>query len=271
MPSVLQVIFKAQLAKAGVEHQLRREIEIQSHLRHDNILRLYGYFYDQVRGSQLPRPHHLVLDPKKHTLTIVLHQSRVYLILEYASKGELYKDLKKCERFEEARTAAYVASLSSALLYCHKKNVIHRDIKPENLLLSSTGAVKIADFGWSVHAPTAKRNTMCGTLDYLPPEMIEGVAHDKTVDIWSLGVLCYEFIVGKPPFESQGHSETYRRIAKVDLSFPDHVSDEAKDLILQLLVKEPSQRLSLEKVLEHPWIVKGLAAQEATSASGAQV
>jgi serine/threonine protein kinase len=73
---------------------------------------------------------------------------------------------------------------ATALLYCHKKNVIHRDIKPENLLLSSSGAVKIADFGWSVHAPTAKRHTMCGTLDYLPPEMVEGQAHDKAVDIW---------------------------------------------------------------------------------------
>jgi len=143
----LKVIFKAQLAKAGVEHQLRREIEIQSHLRHDNILRLYGYFYDQ---------------------------SRVYLILEYASKGELYKDLKKVERFDEPRAASYIASLSSALQYCHKKHVIHRDIKPENLLLSSSGEVKIADFGWSVHAPTKKRHTMCGTLDYLPPEMVEG-------------------------------------------------------------------------------------------------
>ena len=215
---------------------------VQSHLRHDNILRLYGYFYDQ---------------------------SRVYLILEYAAKGELYKDLKKCERFDEPRAAAYVASLSSALLYCHKKSVIHRDIKPENLLLSSSGEVKIADFGWSVHAPTKKRHTMCGTLDYLPPEMVEGHAHDKSVDIWSLGVLCYEFIVGKPPFESQGHSETYRRIASVDLSFPPHVSKDAKNLILQLLVKDPSQRLSLHKVLEHPWIVQGLAAHK--SPAGAQV
>jgi hypothetical protein len=214
----------------------------QSHLRHDNILRLYGYFYDQ---------------------------SRVYLILEYAAKGELYKDLKKCARFDEPRAAAYVASLSSALLYCHKKSVIHRDIKPENLLLSSSGEVKIADFGWSVHAPTKKRHTMCGTLDYLPPEMVEGHAHDKSVDIWSLGVLCYEFIVGKPPFESQGHSVTYRRIASVDLSFPPHVSKDAKNLILQLLVKDPSQRLSLHKVLEHPWIVQGLAAHKPPA--GAQV
>jgi len=226
----LKVLFKSQLSKAGVEHQLRREIEIQSHLRHKNILRLYGYFYDQ---------------------------SRVYLILEYAAKGELYKELQKLKRFDEERAAFYVGSLAQALHYCHVKNVIHRDIKPENLLVDSKGEVKIADFGWSVHAPSSKRHTLCGTLDYLPPEMVEGQAHDKSVDIWSLGVLCYEFLVGSPPFEAQGHSETYRRIAKVDLKFPSFLSEPAKELISKLLVKDPAHRLSLQEVASHPWIQQG--------------
>jgi len=130
--------------------------------------------------------------------------------------------------------------------------VIHRDIKPENLLVDSKGEVKIADFGWSVHAPSSKRHTLCGTLDYLPPEMVEGHAHDKSVDIWSLGVLAYEFLVGSPPFEAQGHSETYRRIAKVDLKFPPFVSAGARDLISKLLVKDPKQRLSLAEVSPPP-------------------
>ncbi|KAJ1480855.1 aurora A complexed with an inhibitor discovered through site-directed dynamic tethering [Baffinella frigidus] len=228
----LKVLFKSQLAKAGVEHQLRREIEIQSHLRHNNILRLYGYFYDQ---------------------------SRVYLILEFAARGELYKDLQKLKRFPEDRAAYYIGSLAGSLLYCHEKNVIHRDIKPENLLVDSKGEVKIADFGWSVHAPSSKRHTLCGTLDYLPPEMVEGQAHDKSVDIWSLGVLAYEFLVGSPPFEAQGHSETYRRIAKVDLKFPAFVSKGAQDLISKLLVKDPKQRMSLSEVMDHPWIQLGSA------------
>lgn len=137
--------------------------------------------------------------------------------------------------------------------YCHSKHVIHRDIKPENLLLGLKGNLKIADFGWAVHAPSsryrchirqrlednlsrialccvpvswcllipryvgARRKTLCGTLDYLPPEMIEGKEHDSKVDLWSLGVLCYEFLVGTPPFEAEGHHDTYRRISKVDL------------------------------------------------------
>lgn len=76
-----------------------------------------------------------------------------------------------------------------------------------------------------------RRKTLCGTLDYLPPEMIEGSPHDEKVDLWSLGVLCYEFMVGHPPFESEGHSATYRRISKVEYTFPAHVSPGARDLI----------------------------------------
>ncbi|XP_008336567.2 aurora kinase A-B-like, partial [Cynoglossus semilaevis] len=103
--------------------------------------------------------------------------------------------------------------LADALNYCHSKKVIHRDIKPENLLLGANGELKIADFGWSVHTPSSRRSTLCGTLDYLPPEMIEGKTHDEKVDLWSLGVLCYEFLVGKPPFEAKSHEDTYRRIS----------------------------------------------------------
>jgi len=225
----LKVLFKSQLAKAGVEYQLRREIEIQSHLRHPNILRLYGYFYDD---------------------------NRVYLILEYAGKGELYKVLQKEGRFSEEKTSRFIAMLADALRYCHTKHVIHRDIKPENLLLGVKGELKIADFGWSVHAPNNRRQTLCGTLDYLPPEMIEGAEHDSTVDVWSLGVLMYEFLVGKPPFEAEEYVETYNRIAKVDLKYPPYLSEEAKDLMNRLLVKSPKDRLPLDTCLQHPFIIK---------------
>ena len=93
------------------------------------------------------------------------------------------------------------------------------------------GDIKIADFGWSVHAPTSRRNTLCGTLDYLPPEMVEGRDHDNTADIWSLGVLAYEFLVGNPPFEAEGLRATYRRISSVDIRFPAAMSMGARDLI----------------------------------------
>ncbi|XP_061893427.1 aurora kinase C-like isoform X1 [Entelurus aequoreus] len=227
----LKVLFKKQLEKAGVEHQLRREVEIQSHLRHANILRLYGYFHDE---------------------------SRVYLILEYAPKGELFSELQRCGNFPEVQSATYIMELADALNYCHSKKVIHRDIKPENLLLGSNGELKIADFGWSVHTPSSRRSTLCGTLDYLPPEMIEGRTHDEKVDLWSLGVLCYEFLVGKPPFETKSHEETYRRISRVEYTYPAHfkISAGAKDLISRLLKHNPGHRLPIQGVLTHLWVVQ---------------
>lgn len=129
-----------------------------------------------------------------------------------------------------------MAQLAGAFKYCHSKKVIHRDIKPENLLLGLAGEIKIADFGWSVHAPSSRRTTMCGTLDYLPPEMLDHEVYDSTVDLWCLGILCYEFLVGSPPFESKTNTETYARIRKVDLKFPDFVSSLARDFIRSVSV-----------------------------------
>ncbi|XP_073042407.1 serine/threonine-protein kinase Aurora-3-like [Primulina eburnea] len=226
----LKVIFKVQIEKYRLFHQLRREMEIQISLRHPNVLRLYGWFHDD---------------------------ERIFLILEYAHGGELYKELRKSHLLPERQAATYIASLTQALAYCHEKHVIHRDIKPENLLLDHEGRLKIADFGWSVQS-RSKRHTMCGTLDYLAPEMVENKAHDYSVDNWTLGVLCYEFLYGVPPFEAESQSDTFRRIMKVDLSFPStpEVSAEAKNLISQLLVKDSSKRLSLQKIMEHPWIAE---------------
>ncbi|XP_053974280.1 aurora kinase C-like [Hylaeus volcanicus] len=227
----MKVLFKAQIQKADVEHQVRREIEIQTHLRHPNILKMYGYFHDD---------------------------KRVYLILEYAPNGELFKELNAQpeKRFDEVRTATYISQLADALKYCHSKKVIHRDIKPENLLLGIKGELKMADFGWSVHAPSSRRNTLCGTLDYLPPEMVVGKTHDHTVDLWGLGVLCYECLVGTPPFLAQTYDETYVKIKKAQYKFPDYVSEGARDLISKLLVVHPDRRLPLEDVLKHPWIIQ---------------
>ncbi|KAL6499349.1 Serine/threonine-protein kinase Aurora-3 [Orobanche hederae] len=242
----LKVIFKEQIEKYRLHHQLRREMEIQTSLRHPNVLRLYGWFHDA---------------------------ERIFLILEYAHGGELYRELRKSGHLSEKQaatvksllffvlfvfmSAGYISSLTQALAYCHEKHVIHRDIKPENLLLDHEGRLKIADFGWSVQS-RSKRHTMCGTLDYLAPEMVENKAHDYAVDNWTLGVLCFEFLYGVPPFEAESQKDTFKRIMKVDLSFPSTpaISAEAKDLISRLLVKDSSKRLSLEKILGHPWIVE---------------
>ncbi|EDV49447.1 aurora kinase C [Drosophila erecta] len=226
----LKVLFKRQIGESNVEHQVRREIEIQSHLRHPHILRLYAYFHDDVR---------------------------IYLILEYAPQGTLFNALQAqpMKRFDERQSATYIQALCSALLYLHERDIIHRDIKPENLLLGHKGVLKIADFGWSVHEPNSMRMTLCGTVDYLPPEMVQGKPHTKNVDLWSLGVLCFELLVGHAPFYSKNYDETYKKILKVDYKLPEHISKAASHLISKLLVLNPQHRLPLDQVMVHPWIL----------------
>lgn len=203
----LKVLHKNELKHGDAEKQVRREIEIQSNLRHPNILRLFGHFHDS---------------------------KRIFLILEFAGKGELYKHLRRENRFPEWKAAQYVAQMAAALKYCHKKHIMHRDIKPENILLGIHGEVKLSDFGWSVHAPSNRRNTLCGTLDYLPPEMLKPGRDKNTysnkVDLWSLGVLTYEFLVGEAPFEDSPVM-TQRKIARGEMTVPSFVSAEARDLI----------------------------------------
>ncbi|KAK0530671.1 spindle assembly checkpoint kinase [Tilletia horrida] len=227
----LKCMYKKELL--GQEKQLRREIEIQMNLRHPHVLRLHGYFHDP---------------------------GRVFLMLEFAGKGELYRLLGKIpdRRLPEWQSATYAAQLSDALIYLHSKHVIHRDIKPENLLLGIRGELKIADFGWSVHAPSNTRTTLCGTLDYLPPEMVEGKDHGHWVDLWALGVLIFEFLEGGPPFEEYGmpHTATYKRIMRREFQMPRHFSPEVANLIDQLLQLEPRNRLPLKMVLKHPWIMR---------------
>jgi aurora kinase, other len=158
----LKVLHKNEIKQNGVEKQVQREVEIQCNLRHPNILQLYGHFHDS---------------------------KRIFLILEFASKGELYKHLRRERRFPEWKAASYIAQMAAALKFLHKKHVIHRDIKPENILVGIHGELKIADFGWSVHAPSNRRITMCGTMDYLAPEVVNHCSYNAAVDLWSLGGL----------------------------------------------------------------------------------
>jgi aurora kinase len=218
----LKTLYKAEIQSNGAEKQVRREVEIQSNLRHPNILKLYGHFHDS---------------------------KRIFLILEFAGKGELYKHLRRENRFPEWKAAQYIAQCAAALRYLHRKHVIHRDIKPENILLGIHGEIKLADFGWSVHAPSQRRKTLCGTLDYLPPEMVSrnsnnGGWYDEKVDLWSLGVLTYEFLVGEAPFEDT-QVMTQKRIAKADMTIPSFVSPEARDLIKKVSPAEHDEACSL--------------------------
>lgn len=233
----VKALYKAELERDKVQGQLRREIEIQQNLRHPNVVRLYGFFYDS---------------------------KRVFLMLEFAGNGELYKHLRKAGSFPEPRAAKYVAQVADALAYLHEKHVIHRDLKPENLLLDVDDNIKLADFGWSVHAPSNFRKTFCGTLDYLPPEMCLGQPYNDKVDNWTLGVLMYELINGYPPFEDpKGPRETQKRITSLTMTVPAHVTPEARDLISRLLRLNPEKRYPLRDVPKHTWTKRHYTKPEA--------
>uniref|UniRef100_T1GK03 Aurora kinase n=1 Tax=Megaselia scalaris TaxID=36166 RepID=T1GK03_MEGSC len=237
----MKIMFKTELQRGGVQRQVLREIEIQSRLKHPHILRLLTWFHDH---------------------------NKIYLALEIAAQGELYKHLRNSpgSRFPEPRAAKYTYQVADALNYCHVNNVIHRDLKPENILLTADDNLKLADFGWSAHTLSNKRRTMCGTLDYLPPEMVEGNSYDDSVDQWCLGILTYEFLVGSPPFESNDQEMTYEKIKKLDIRFPEYLSTGSKDLISRLLRKPSTARITLIQVMTHPWVRENMRKYEAMKA-----
>jgi len=132
--------------------------------------------------------------------------------------------------------------------------IIHRDIKPENILLDADGAVKLADFGWSNFFNEERRRlTYCGTPEYLAPEMINQSGHDKSLDIWNLGVLLFELLTGNPPFEGKNQTELFENIINYRVKWPKGFSNVAKDLISKLLKTNPAQRIKLEEITEHPF------------------
>ena len=149
------------------------------------------------------------------------------------------------------------------LEFLHGKGIIHRDIKPENILLDKAGRVKLADFGWSNFLkPNVPRTTFCGTLDYLPPEMLTSThIHDHMVDIWSIGVLTYELLTGRAPFmplDTKNPKDierlTQENIANVKFEFPKDFPSLAKDLVSKILKKNPRTRIGLSEIKSHPWV-----------------
>ncbi|SJM81779.1 probable Spindle assembly checkpoint kinase [Zygosaccharomyces bailii] len=226
----MKVMEKQEIVQYNVQKQFRREVEIQSSLNHQNLTKLYGYFHDE---------------------------KRVYLLMEYSVNGELYKLLRSRGPLNDIYASHYIYQVADALDYMHQRNIIHRDVKPENVLIGFDNTVKLTDFGWSIISPRGvKRKTLCGTIDYLSPELINLKPYDDKVDVWALGVLAYELVTNAPPFEEDTKDLTCKRIVKGDLRFPSHVSSDAQDLITQLLRHNSQDRISLRDVKNHPWLVK---------------
>jgi polo-like kinase 1 len=181
----------------------------------------------------------------------------IYIILEYCPMDTLKKLVKRRKRLTEFEVKVYTLQMVRAVMFIHQHNVIHRDLKLGNILISEDMHIKICDFGLStrIRSVGEKRKTVCGTPNYIAPEVLEEQGHSYEVDIWSLGVIIYTLLVGKPPYEDDSVESTYDNIRNNRYSFPNlDISEQARDLIEKILVLEPDRRLSLEDILSHEFL-----------------
>lgn len=230
----MKILKKAVIMKNNEEIHTKTERKILAKINHPFIVSLYFAFQDE---------------------------KKLYLITEFMQGGELFYHLHRERFFSNERTQFYAAEIVLALDHLHKNNCIYRDLKPENVLLDKDGHIKLADFGLSkimLEKNKAKAFTLCGTPDYLAPEILEDKGYDKTVDWWSLGALIYEMLVGYSPFKMKKGEQLNIEKYKEPVPLYNHFTPEAKMIITDLLVVEPSKRLGYgsngtENIKKHPF------------------
>ncbi|XP_076453547.1 cAMP-dependent protein kinase catalytic subunit PRKX-like [Babylonia areolata] len=184
-------------------------------------------------------------------------QTFLYMLMEYVPGGELFSYLRSMGRFNNATSNFYASQIVCALDYLHSRNIVYRDLKPENLLLDRDGHLKITDFGFAKKV-LDRTWTLCGTPEYLAPEIILSKGHNKAVDWWSLGVLIFEMLVGYPPFYADNPFGIYEKILAGKVEWPKYIDLVAKDLIKKLLVQDRTRRLGNMKngaddIKRHKW------------------
>ena len=188
-------------------------------------------------------------------------QERFYCVMEYCEGGELFNYIVKKRRLNEEETSFFFYQLINGLEYIHSLGIVHRDLKPENLLLTDTNLLKIIDFGLSNYHdanPDFLLTTPCGSPCYASPEMVSGLRYDGyKIDIWSCGVILFAMLCGYLPFENKDNDILFKKILKCKINLPDYLSEDSKDLILKILVKDPNKRLSIEQIKNHPFYLKG--------------
>jgi len=189
-------------------------------------------------------------------------EGKIYMVLEYVSGGELFDEIVTRGNYSESDAALVVRQIIEAVAYLHANNIAHRDLKPENLLCSGSNneIIKVADFGLSKEFDLglAALETMCGTPDYVAPEVLRGTGYTNAVDIWSIGVVTYVMLCGSPPFYGADDKEVFIKILQADYKFfsPewDYISQDAKEFIRVLLVLDPNCRPTAQQCLQAPWI-----------------
>ncbi|XP_022828577.1 MAP/microtubule affinity-regulating kinase 3-like isoform X4 [Spodoptera litura] len=227
----IKIIDKTQLNPGSLQ-KLFREVRIMKMLDHPNIVKLFQ---------------------------VIETEKTLYLVMEYASGGEVFDYLVLHGRMKEKEARAKFRQIVSAVQYCHQKRIIHRDLKAENLLLDGEMNIKIADFGFSNEfTPGAKLDTFCGSPPYAAPELFQGKKYDgPEVDVWSLGVILYTLVSGSLPFDGSTLRELRERVLRGKYRIPFYMSTDCENLLKKFLVLNPAKRASLESIMRDKWMNTG--------------
>ncbi|KAI0480677.1 Pkinase-domain-containing protein [Xylariaceae sp. FL0804] len=212
----VKVLKKAQVVKMKQVEHTNDERRMLGEVKHPFLITLWGTFQD-------PR--------------------NLYMVMDFVEGGELFSLLRKSGRFPNPVAKFYAAEVTLALEYLHSKNIIYRDLKPENLLLDRHGHLKITDFGFAKRVPD-KTWTLCGTPDYLAPEVVSNKGYNKSVDWWSLGILIFEMLCGYTPFWDSGSPmKIYENILRGRVKYPAYVNQDAQNLLEHLITPDLTKRL----------------------------
>ncbi|XP_033014454.1 MAP/microtubule affinity-regulating kinase 4 isoform X3 [Lacerta agilis] len=232
----IKIIDKTQLNPTSLQ-KLFREVRIMKGLNHPNIVKLFE---------------------------VIETEKTLYLVMEYASAGEVFDYLVSHGRMKEKEARAKFRQIVSAVHYCHQKNIVHRDLKAENLLLDADANIKIADFGFSNEFTLgSKLDTFCGSPPYAAPELFQGKKYDgPEVDIWSLGVILYTLVSGSLPFDGQNLKELRERVLRGKYRVPFYMSTDCENILRRFLVLNPSKRCTLEQIMKDKWINIGYEGDE---------
>ena len=225
------------------QENLRREIGILQRLDHENIILLLDWF----------------------------ETSTDFVVVTQFAYGELFEIFQDDKRLPEAEVSNIGRQLVKALNYLHSEKVIHRDMKPQNVLVSSNGTIKLCDFGFAraLSSYTTVLTSIKGTPLYMAPELVQELPYDGRVDLWSLGVICYELFVGQPPFYTNSLMTLVQLIIQKPVHFPDSMSSTFRSFLKGLLQKDPSYRLGWPDLLSHPFIKEAFGRQGSAREVGA--